>query len=444
MARAIGADEWVARQDERRRKPASSGSSTTSPSGSRRPSASRSSWAAPQIFGIATSNEYYQRVGFNTLYYATPRARPERDRRVGGAARPRVRGLLRNRRISLRPSSTRRSSASALADPGHDGDRLPRLRHRGHPVSLPSRRLFGDYLAIITLFFGQIFFPPTTSFVCVRPQHHERPERPGGTSTRSASSGSTSRTCARYYYVALVVFTVVVIACSGSSTTRGPGRAWRSLREDTDGCTAPRHAGELVEAARFRLRRGRRRPDRDGFAALEVNIFPSDFDLPLLITVYAIVILGGAGQPGRRDARRDRRSTSRSRCSEHARPRALALLHRRSALGSRSSCGRWQVARRSWSAATIAFGFAVARDRDRRSGRAERRPRRVRRADAQRMLERWVVASRPTRREAGNWALRGPDRRRARADARCKGSARTVGARSRRSTSRRSRGRTCS
>ena len=31
------------------------------------------------------------------------------------------------------------------------------------------------------------------------------------------------------------------------------------------------------------------------FAALEVNIFPSNFYLDVLITLYAIVILGGAG-----------------------------------------------------------------------------------------------------------------------------------------------------
>ena len=35
------------------------------------------------------------------------------------------------------------------------------------------------------------------------------------------------------------------------------------------------------------------------FAAVQLGVFPRNFDLPLLITVYAMVILGGAGSiPG--------------------------------------------------------------------------------------------------------------------------------------------------
>ncbi len=35
------------------------------------------------------------------------------------------------------------------------------------------------------------------------------------------------------------------------------------------------------------------------FASLNTAVFSSDFDTPLLITIYAILILGGAGQPRR-------------------------------------------------------------------------------------------------------------------------------------------------
>ena len=51
-------------------------------------------------------------------------------------------------------------------------------------VALPSRRLVGDYLAIVTLFFGQLFVTVTNNGepdldprLHPRLQHHERPER---------------------------------------------------------------------------------------------------------------------------------------------------------------------------------------------------------------------------------------------------------------------------
>jgi hypothetical protein len=53
----------------------------------------------------------------------------------------------------------------------------------GFLVALPSRRLLGDYLAIVTLFFGQLFVTVTNNGESIRSlgltrlQHHERPER---------------------------------------------------------------------------------------------------------------------------------------------------------------------------------------------------------------------------------------------------------------------------
>src|SRR5262245_52328678 len=66
----IGADEWVARQEERLQQ--SSLARLGARAGERITPPVRFGLlvAGAAIFGIATSNEYYQRVGFNTLYYA--------------------------------------------------------------------------------------------------------------------------------------------------------------------------------------------------------------------------------------------------------------------------------------------------------------------------------------------------------------------------------------
>ena len=77
------------------------------------------------------------------------------------------------------------------------------------------------------------------------------------------------------------------------------GRAWRALREDS-------LAAEMMSMPVNRLKLlafmfGAATAGLTGtiFAAVQLGVFPQNFDLPLLITVYAMVILGGAGSiPG--------------------------------------------------------------------------------------------------------------------------------------------------
>ena len=66
------------------------------------------------------------------------------------------------------------------------------------------------------------------------------------------------------------------------------------------------------------------------FAALNASVFPQTFEFPLLITVYTMVILGGAGQPGGR--RRSARSSSTCCSSCCAIPATLARSSTRSSL----------------------------------------------------------------------------------------------------------------
>ena len=76
------------------------------------------------------------------------------------------------------------------------------------------------------------------------------------------------------------------------------GRAWRSLREDS---LAAEMMGMPVNRLRllaFAFGAGVAGLTGTLFASLNTAVFAADFDVPLLITVYAMLILGGAGSLG--------------------------------------------------------------------------------------------------------------------------------------------------
>ena len=101
-----------------------------------------------------------------------------------------------------------------------------------------------------------------------------------------------------YLWLSLGVFAVVVVALQFINHSR-TGRAWRALREDS-------LAAEMMSMPVNRLKLlafmfGAATAGLTGtiFASVQLGVFPQNFDLPLLITVYAMVILGGAGSiPG--------------------------------------------------------------------------------------------------------------------------------------------------
>ncbi len=97
-----------------------------------------------------------------------------------------------------------------------------------------------------------------------------------------------------YLYAAVVLFGLVYVALRLLNDSR-TGRAWRSLREDP-------LAAELMSMPVNRLKLmafafGAAVAGLTGglFAAEQGAVFPVNFDATLLITVYAMVILGGVG-----------------------------------------------------------------------------------------------------------------------------------------------------
>src|SRR5947208_2802313 len=96
------------------------------------------------------------------------------------------------------------------------------------------------------------------------------------------------------YCAPLVLFVLVVVVLWLVNHSR-TGRAWRSLREDPLAAQLLGMPINPLKLMAFAFGAAVAGLTGTMFAALEVNIFPSNFYLDVLITLYAIVVLGGAG-----------------------------------------------------------------------------------------------------------------------------------------------------
>jgi ABC-type branched-subunit amino acid transport system permease subunit len=176
----------------------------------------------------------------------------------------------------------------------------------GFLLALPSRRLTGDYLAIVTLFFGQIFYVLVSqgysvSFLGLNKDLGLRPNwdltgGPNGIANVDSLHGlGTTVTSERgFFYVALIAVTVVFAALSLANRSR-TGRAWRALQDDSLAAQAMSipvnrlkwlaiGVGAAVAALAGTIN-----------AALLQGAFPDDYNTQVLIIIYAVVILGGVG-----------------------------------------------------------------------------------------------------------------------------------------------------
>jgi branched-chain amino acid transport system permease protein len=171
-------------------------------------------------------------------------------------------------------------------------------------LGLPSRRLLGDYLAIVTLFFGQAFLELMLNL--------DRVKLPGSSSPISITGGPNGIpgvdpirlfghdiiTTRGYYYLLLVVIVGLIVVLHLLDTSR-TGRAWRAVREDPMAAgfmTIPVNAVKLMA---FSFGAAIAALAGTIFAAVQVGVFPQNFDTSFLILIYAALILGGAGSiPG--------------------------------------------------------------------------------------------------------------------------------------------------
>ena len=297
---AVGQDEWVARHTERR--PLRGGFLGRVEERLRRVPW----WAWLALFTgaicllpVFSSSGYVHRVGFDTVIYMLLAL--GLNVVVGWG------GLLDLGYVAFYGVG---AYSYALLDSDHFGIHLPTLvaipaiviigALVGFLVGLPSRRLTGDYLAIVTLFFLQIFLTVTTNgdqmfghnvtggangILRIDPFHlfgHNLATQHQGVFAIS------------YYYLAIGFFVVVFVALRFVNHSR-TGRAWRSLREDPLAAEVMGMPVNWLKLMSFAFGAGVAALTGTLFAALSASVFPLSFYFVLLITVYTTVILGGQG-----------------------------------------------------------------------------------------------------------------------------------------------------
>jgi branched-chain amino acid transport system permease protein len=177
----------------------------------------------------------------------------------------------------------------------------------GFLLALPSRRLVGDYLAIVTLFFGQIFYIIATqgyriSFLGLNKDlgfdraNWDLTGGPNGIANVDGLNafGLTASSERAYFYITLTAVVVVFAGLTLANRSR-TGRAWRALHDDSLAAQAMSipvnwlkllavGVGAAVAALAGTIN-----------AALLQGAFPDDYNTQVLIVIYAMVILGGAG-----------------------------------------------------------------------------------------------------------------------------------------------------
>jgi ABC-type branched-subunit amino acid transport system permease subunit len=170
-------------------------------------------------------------------------------------------------------------------------------------LGLSSWRLLGDYLAIVTLFFAQIFLVVTTNGNRINlPWKEEATDVTGGPNgipgvDAFSVAGAQAVDVKTYYWIALGAFVLVVTGLYFLNDSR-TGRAWRALREDPLAAEAMTMPVNRLKLLAFMFGAATAGLTGSIFAAVQIGVFPQNFQLFLLITVYAMVILGGAGSIG--------------------------------------------------------------------------------------------------------------------------------------------------
>jgi ABC-type branched-subunit amino acid transport system permease subunit len=156
-----------------------------------------------------------------------------------------------------------------------------------------SRRLLGDYLAIVTLFFGQAFVVFTNAadpYGITNGANGLANVAPltffGGHLTIDTTRG--------YYWFLLgcVMAVLVILYCLSESRT---GRAWKALREDPLAAEMMGMPVNRLKIMAFSIGAAIAGLAGSVFAAAQTGAFPQNFGTQVLILIYAVVILGGTG-----------------------------------------------------------------------------------------------------------------------------------------------------
>jgi branched-chain amino acid transport system permease protein len=301
---AVGRDEWVARHGDNR-------SRRGGPLGEIEDRLRRVPWwgwltlfvIAASLVPVVSDNGYVRRVAFDIAIYMLLAL--GLNVVVGWG------GLLDLGYVAFYGIG---AYAYALLSSDHYGIHLPTIvavptvvvigAVVGFLVGLPSRRLTGDYLAIVTLFFLQLFLTVTTNGDDLF-GHNVTGGANGLLNLDPFSffgraipvSGEGGVFNVAYLYVALAFFVVVYVLLRFVNLSR-TGRAWRSLREDPLAAEVMGMPVNWLKLMSFAFGASIAALTGTLVGALNASVFPLSFSFPILIIIYTMVILGGAGSQG--------------------------------------------------------------------------------------------------------------------------------------------------
>ncbi len=171
----------------------------------------------------------------------------------------------------------------------------------GYLIGSVSIRLAGDYLAIVTLGFGQVFLQLALTMTRVRVWGVARPvdftRGPNGINGVDNISlfGFTFTSTTHYYYLFLVLLIFVFIFAENLNRSR-IGRAWRSIREDELAAEVMGTPTRRMKLLAFAIGAGIAALAGSVDAAFQGNVVPNPrYSVLTLINLYAMVVLGGTG-----------------------------------------------------------------------------------------------------------------------------------------------------
>lgn len=176
----------------------------------------------------------------------------------------------------------------------------------GIVLGTPTIPLRGDYLAIVTLGFGEIVpvvfrnltcvTIPFTSVNCFNLTAGEIGVSPIALPNIPLVGNFSKLDLAPWYWLALLVIVLAIIFNHRLEHSR-LGRAWMAMREDQDAAEAM--GVDVVRTKLLAFAMGATFSGFAGayFASYVQGVFPSSFDFTVSVTVLCAVVLGGAGNP---------------------------------------------------------------------------------------------------------------------------------------------------
>lgn len=167
-----------------------------------------------------------------------------------------------------------------------------------------SIRLYGDYLAIVTLGFGILLVQLATTLTRVSLPWQDRPvdltRGPNGINNLDEINffGYALESTLEYYYLFLILLAIVSLVVHHLNQSR-LGRAWRAMREDELAAEVMGMPTRRLKLLAFAIGAGIAALAGTVFAAWQGNVVPNRYNVLALIDLYAMVVLGGIGSlPG--------------------------------------------------------------------------------------------------------------------------------------------------